>query len=177
MISVFISACAIPPYKLQLQLFFGKIWIYHFLQGHGFSSAHVWMWQLDCEESWAPKNRCFWTVVLEKTLESPLDCKEIDLLKETNPGVHWKDWCWSWNSNTLAIWCEELTPWKRPWCWKRLKAGKEGDDRRWDGWMASPTRWTWVWASFRIGNGQGSLACYSPWGCRVGHDWMTELSW
>ena len=61
--------------------------------------------------------------------------------------VHWKDWCWSWNSNTLATWWEELTHWKRPWCLERLKAGGEGDDRGWDGWMASPTQWTWVWAS------------------------------
>ena len=59
-------------------------------------------------------------------------------------GVHWKDWCWSWNSNTVATWCEELTHWKRPWCWERLRAGGEGDNRGWDAWMASPTRWTWV---------------------------------
>ena len=59
-----------------------------------------------------------------------------------------KAWrCWSWNSNTLATWCEELTHWKRPWCWERLKVGGEGNDRRWDGWMESPTQWTWVWAS------------------------------
>ena len=61
--------------------------------------------------------------------------------------IHWKDWCWLWNSKTLATWCEELTPWKRPWCWERLKAGGEGDNRGWDGWMASPTRWTWVWVN------------------------------
>ena len=60
-------------------------------------------------------------------------------------GVHWKDWCWSWNSNTLATSCEELTHWKRPWCWEGLGAGGEGDDRGWDGWIASLTRWTWVW--------------------------------
>ena len=59
--------------------------------------------------------------------------------------VHWKDWCWSWNSNILATSCEELTHVKRPWCWERLGAGGEGDDRGWDGWMASPTRWMWVW--------------------------------
>ena len=59
--------------------------------------------------------------------------------------VHCKDWCWSWNSNTLATWCEELTHWKRPWCWERLKAGGEGDDRGWDGWMAWLTQWRWVW--------------------------------
>ena len=61
--------------------------------------------------------------------------------------TYWKVWCWGWNSNTLATWWEELIHWKRPWCWERLKAGREGDDRGWDGWMASPTQWTWVWAS------------------------------
>ena len=61
--------------------------------------------------------------------------------------IHWKDWCWSWNPNTLATWCEELTHLKRTWCWERLKVGGEGDDRRWDGWMASPTLWTWVWVN------------------------------
>ena len=63
--------------------------------------------------------------------------------------IHWKDRCWSWNPNTLATWCEELTHWKRPWCWERLKVGGEGDDRGWDGWMESLTQWTWVWASSR----------------------------
>ena len=63
-------------------------------------------------------------------------------------GVHWKDWCWSWNSNTLATWCEELTHWKRPWSWERVRAG-EGDDRGWDGWMASLTWWTWVWVDYK----------------------------
>ena len=62
-------------------------------------------------------------------------------------GVHWKDWCWSWNSNTLATSYEELTHLKRPWCWERLKVGGERDDRGWDGWMASPTQWTWVWVN------------------------------
>ena len=57
-------------------------------------------------------------------------------------GVHWKDWCWSWNSNTLATSCKELTHWKRLWCWEWLGAGGEGDNRGWDGWMASPTQWT-----------------------------------
>ena len=61
--------------------------------------------------------------------------------------IHWKGWSRSWSSNTLATWCEELTHWKRPWCWDRLKAAGEGDDRGWDVWMASPVRWTWVWTS------------------------------
>ena len=62
--------------------------------------------------------------------------------------IHWKDWCRSWRSNTLATSCEELTIWKT-WCWERLRAGGEGDDRGWYDWMASLTQWTWVWASFR----------------------------
>ena len=69
------------------------------------------------------------------------------ILKEISPGVHWKDWCWSWNSSTLNTSCEELTHWKRPWCWEGLGAGGEGDDRGWDGWMASLTWWTWVWVN------------------------------
>ena len=69
------------------------------------------------------------------------------IIKEISPGVHGKDWCWSWNSNTLTTWCEELTHWKRPWCWERLRAGGEGDDRGWDSWMTSPTQWTWVWVN------------------------------
>ena len=66
-------------------------------------------------------------------------------MKDLN--IHWKDWCWS--SNTLVTGCEELTLWKSPWCWERLRAGGEGGDRGWDGWMASLTQWTWVWANSR----------------------------
>ena len=132
------------------------------------------MWELDCEESWVPKNWCFWTVVLEKTLESPLDCKEIQsILKEISPGCSLEGLCWSWNSNTLATWCKELTHLKRPWCWERLRAGGEGDNRGWDGWMASPTQWTWVWVDSRSCDGQGGLACCGSWGHKESD--MTEL--
>ena len=87
------------------------------------------------------------SVFLEKILESLLNYKElIPVILEDILNIHWKDWCWSWSSNTLATWCKELTHRKRPWCWERSKAG-EGDNRGWDGWMASPTQWTWVWAS------------------------------
>ena len=98
------------------------------LVSYGFSSSHIWMWELDYKESWAPKNWCFWTVVLEKTLDFPWTARSSNQsnLKEINPNIHWKDWCWSWNSNTLATWCEELTHWKRPWCWERLKAAEKG---------------------------------------------------
>ena len=75
---------------------------------------------------------------------------------------HWKDWCWSWNSNTLATWCEELTHLKRPWWCERLKEGGERDDRGWDGWMASRTQWTCVWVNSGSWDGQGGLMCCSP---------------
>ena len=66
------------------------------------------------------------------------------MLRKSVLNIHWKDWCWSWNSGTWAIWWEELTHWKRPWCCERLKVGGEGDHRGWDGWRASLTWWTWV---------------------------------
>ena len=84
------------------------------------------------KKAWKLKNRCFWTVVLEKTLESPLDCREIQPVHpKKNQSWILKDWCWSWNTNTLASCCKELTHLKRPWCWERLKAVGEGDDRGW----------------------------------------------
>ena len=75
-----------------------------------------------------------------------------------------------------ATWCDELTHWKRPWCWERLKAGGEGDDRGRDGWMASLTQWTWVWASLGDSEGQGSLVCCSPWGYKES-DTIERLNW
>ena len=109
---------------------------------YGVSSSHVHMWELDHKEGWVLKNWFFQTVVLEKTLESPLDRKEI---KSVNPKgnqswiyMHWKDWCKSWRSNPLAT-----------WSWEWLKAKGEGSDRGWDGWMASLTQWTWAWANSR----------------------------
>ena len=92
--------------------------------------------------------------------------------------IHWKDWCWSWNSNTLATWCEELTHWKRSWCWERLKAGGEGDVRGWTGWMASLTRWTWVWVSFGSWRWTGKPGVLHSMGLQsVRHNWVTELNW
>ena len=92
-------------------------------------------------------------------------------------GVHWKDWCWSWSSNTLATWCKELTHLKRPWCWERLRAGGEGNNKGWDGWMASLTQWTWVWVDSGVADAQGGLACSRPWGRKERHNWATELNW
>ena len=107
------------------------------------SSGYVWMWELDCEESWVPKNWCFWTVVLEKTLESPLDCTEIQ-------PVHPKgDQSWVFFGRTDAkvetsiLWPPHAKSWLigKDLCWEGLGAGGEGDDTGWDGWIASPNRW------------------------------------
>ena len=93
-------------------------------------------------------------------------------------GVHWKDWCWSWNSSILATWCKQLTHLKRSWCWERLKAGGEGDYRGWEGWMASPTQWIWVWVNSRSWWWTGRPGVLQSMGSqRVRHDWMTELNW
>ena len=93
-------------------------------------------------------------------------------------GFLWKDWCWSWNSNTLATSCEELTHLKRPWFWEGSGAGGEGEDRGWDGWMAAPTRWTWVWVNSRSWWWTGRPGVLWFMGSqRIGHDRATELNW
>ena len=148
-------------------------------QGYGFSSGHVWMWELDYKENWVPKNWCFWNVVLEKTLKESLGLQRDPTSQSSRKSVlniQWKDWCWSWNSNTFATWCKEVTYWKRPWCWERLKARGEGNNRGWDGLMASPTRWTWVWVDFGSWWWTGGLECCGSWGCKELD--MTEwLNW
>ena len=98
------------------------------------------------------------------------------ILKRSVLNVHWKDGCWTWNSNTLATWCKELIHLKIYWCWERLKAGGEGDSRGWDGWMASLTQWTWVWVTPVVGDGQGGLVCCDSWG-RKESDTTEWLNW
>ena len=93
-------------------------------------------------------------------------------------GFLWKEWCLSWNSSTLATSCEELTHWKRLWCWEGLGAGGEGVDRGWDGWMASLTWWMWVWVNSGSWWWTGRPGMVWFMGSqRVGHDWVTELNW
>ena len=108
-----------------------KLWVF-------FSSSHVQVWEWDHKEGWAPKNWCFWIVVLEKTLErvswrDPWTAKEIKPVnpKRNQPWIFIGRTCWC--SSILATWCEELTHWKRPWCWERLKAKGKGAGRGWDG--------------------------------------------
>ena len=126
---------------------------------YGFSSSHVWMWELDHKER----------------AEELMLCSQS--LGKSVLNIHWKDWWWSWNSNSLSTWCEELIHLKRPWWWKRLKAGEEGDDRGWDGWIASLTGWTWVWVnsgSWWWTERAGMLP--SMGSQRVVHDWATGLT-
>ena len=149
-------------------------------QGYGFTSGHVWIWELDCEESWALKIWCFWTGVLEKTLESSLDCKEIQ-------PVHPKgDQSWVFIGRTDA---EVETPvlwpcYEKSWLiWKDPDAGKVwGQEEKGTtedemvGWHYRLNGHRFGW-TLGVGDGQGGLVCCGSWGHRVGHDWVTELNW
>ena len=114
-------------------------------QSYGVSSGHY-----GCESWTIKKAECqridAWSVMFKRRLLESLGLQgdqTSQSSRKSTLNIYWKDWCWSWNSNTWAPWCEELTPWKRPWCWERLKAGEEADDRGWDVRMASLTGWTW----------------------------------
>ena len=119
-------------------------------QIYGFSSSHVWMWELDHKEDWVPKNWCFWTVVLEKTLESPLDYKEI---KQVNPKGN-QSWIFIGRTDAGAaapiLWPPGVKSWltgKDPDAGKDWGQWEKQGDRGWEGWMASSSQWTWVWAN------------------------------
>ena len=148
-------------------------------QSYGFSSSHVWMWELDYKESWALKNWCFWTVVMEKTLESPLPCKEI---QPVHPKGN-QSWMFIGRTNaeveTPILWPPDVKNWltgKDPDAgkdWRQEEKGLTEDETV--GWHHQLNGHKFGQAP-RVGDGQGSLACCSPWGCRVRHDWATELN-
>ena len=148
-------------------------------QSYGFSSSHVWMWELDYKESWAQRNWCFWTVMLEKTVDSPLDNKEI---KPVHPKGN-QSWIFIGRTDAeseapVLGHLMRRTDSLENLCWARLKAGGEWDDRSWDGWLESPIRWTWVWAnSENWWWTRRSGVLQSMGSQRVGHDWATELNW
>ena len=106
-------------------------------------------WTIKKAESWRIDTFELWR--WRRLLRVPWTARRANqsILKEINPEYSLEGLMLSWNCNTLATWCKELTHWKRPWCWERLKAGGEGDNREWDGWMTAQTQWTWVWASSR----------------------------
>ena len=153
-------------------------------QGYGFSSSHVWMWELDCEESWAPKNWCFWTMVLEKTLESPLDCKEIQPVhskgdqslvffgrndgKAETPILrppHVKSWLIGKDSDAERDWRQEE------------KGMTEDEMAGWHHWL-NGCEFEWTPG---VGDGQGGLVCCNSWGHKESDttEWLqwTELNW
>ena len=149
-------------------------------QSYGFSSSHVWMGELGHKESRALKNWCFWTVVLEKTLRVPWTARRSNqsTLKEVSSEYSLKGLMVQLKLQYVATWSKELTHWKRRWCWERLKVGGEGDDRGWDGWMASLIQWTLVWINSGSWWWTGRPGVLQSMGSqRVGHDWATELNW
>ena len=127
------------------------------------SSSNVQMWRLGHKEGWVPKNWCFWTVVPEETIESPLSSKRSNqsILKEINTEYSLEGLMLKLKLQYFGHLMWKLTHWKRPWCWERLRARRVGGDRGWDGGMASLSQWTWVWANSGR-EGQGSLVCLSP---------------
>ena len=138
------------------------------------------MWELDHKEGWVPKNWCFQTVVLKKTLGSSLDSKDI---KPVNSKGN-QSWIFTRRpdaeAETPILWLLDAKNqlWKKPWCWERLKVGEEGDNRGWDGWMASWTQWIWVWVSSRSCWWSGNPGMLQSMELqRVGHDWVTEVKW
>ena len=150
------------------------------IQGFGFSSSYVWMWELDCKESWALKSWCFWTVVMEKTLERPFDCKEIQpvQLKEISSGCLLEGLMLKLKLQYFGHLIRGTDSFGKTLIWERLKAGGEGEDRGWDGWMASPMQWIWVWVNSRSLWWTRKAGMLQSMGSqRVRHDWTTELSW
>ena len=146
-------------------------------QGYGFSSGHVWMWELDYKESWALKNWCFWTVVLDKTLESPLLRSNQSILKDIRPGCSLGGIMLKLKLQYFGYLMQRADSLEKTLMLERLRAGGEGDDRGWDGWMASPTQWTWVWVdsgSWWWTGRPGVLRFIGPQ--RVDHDRATELN-
>ena len=113
--------------------------------------SHVWMWELDHKESWVPKNWCFELWCWRRPLRVSWTARRSNqsILKEISPEYSLEGLMLKLKLQYFATWYKELTLQKRPWCWERLKAGGEGDDGGWDGWIASPTQWTWVWVNSR----------------------------
>ena len=144
---------------------------------HGFSSSHVWLWELDYKESWALKNWCFSTVVLEKTLERvPWTARRSNqsILKEINPEHSVEGLMLKMKLQYFGHLLWSTNSFEKRWCWEWWKAG-EGEDRGWDGWMASLTQWTWVWISSRRQWRTEKPGVLQSMGSqRVGHDWATE---
>ena len=169
------SSLSSKPDSWQRSLLFVRI----FSQGYGFSSGHVWMWELDYKEGWVQKNWCFWTVVLEKTLESPLDCKEI---QPVHPKGN-QSWVFIGRTDVKAetpvLWPPDMKSWL---IWKDPDVGKDwGQEEKGTtedemvGWHHQLNGHEFGY-TLGVGNGQGGLVCCSSWGCKES-DMTEQLNW
>ena len=134
-------------------------------QSYDFYNSHVQMWELDHKEDWALKNWCFWTVMLQKTLRVPwaIGRSNQSVLKEINPEYSSEGLMLKLKLRYFGNLMRRTDTLERPWCWEKLKAGGERDDRGWDGWMASLTQWIWGWESPGRWWRTGKPGCCSPW--------------
>ena len=148
-------------------------------QSYGFSSSHVWIWELDYKKIWAPKTKCFWNVVLEKTLESPWNCKEIKSISPKENQARMFIGRTDAEAEAPILWPPDVNrhiakdpdagkDWRQEEKWTT-----EGEMVGWHHWLNGQEFEQAPW----VGDGQRSLGCCSPWGHRVGHDWVTELNW
>jgi len=142
------------------------------------AADQVWMWELNYKESWALKNWCFWTVVLEKILKSPLDCRRSNqsILKEISPEYSLEGLMLKLKLQYFGHLMRRTDSLEKTLMLGKIEGGGEGDNRGWDGWMASPMQWTWVWVGSRSWWWTGKPGMLqSMRSQRVGHDWATEL--
>ena len=149
-------------------------------QGYGFSSSHVWMWELDYKESWAPKNWCFWTVFLEKLLRIPWTARRSNqsILKEISPGCSLEGLMLKLKLQYFGHRKQRADSLEKTLMLGKTEGWRRRDDRGWDGCMASPTRWTWVWVDSRSWWWTGKPGVLWFMGLqRVRHDWATELTY
>ena len=154
------NVCLVKAMVSPVVIYGCESWTIKKVECQSIDAFELWCWRRLLRVSWTARRS-----------NSPSKRKSV-------LNIHWKDWCWSWNSNTVATWCNELTHWKRPWCWARLKAGEEGDDRGWGGWMASRTQQTWDWVNSGSWWWTGRPGVLQSMGLqRDGHNWATELNW
>ena len=151
------KVCIVEAMVFPVVMYWCESWTVRKVESQRMDAFELWYWRRLLRVPWTAR----------KSNQS--------ILKEIKPEYSLEDWYWSWSSNTLATWWEELSHWKRPWCWERLRVGGEGGSREWDGRMASLTQWIWVWASSRSCWWTGKPGVLQSMGSQsVRHDWVTD---